>query len=132
MECGICLEDKILKKDIVFFRCSHNICKECCDKLLKRLCPFCRRKIRILSTIQDHIPNKYIEDEEEEYYNYIYTDDFIVPRLRPDHQEYRRQKKESKKIKLQTFLNMNDNWINSKLIPSIKKKRNKKLILFLI
>lgn len=135
MECGVCLEDEILQKNIIFFRCSHNICKECYVKLLKRICPFCRKKIKILSDKQPKKNHKYYnerDDDEEEYYNYIYEDDFIIPRLRPDHQLYRRQKKEKKKQKLEKILNTFRQNRYFKLIPSIKKKKNKKLILFFI
>ena len=130
MECGVCLEDEILKKDVVFFKCSHNICKGCYDQLLKRVCPFCRRKIRISS---DKQPQER-ENDEDEYYNYIYADDFVIPRLRPDHQSHRRQKKEKKKLKLQTLLkSIQESVCNNRYlraIPSIKKKRSKKMRLF--
>ena len=126
MECGVCLEDEIVKKDVVFFKCSHNICKECYGQLLKRLCPFCRRKIRISSEKQpqerpeyNEIKQNDEEDEDEHFYNYVYADDFVIPRLRPDHQAYRRQKKENKKRKLQTLLKSMQE--NIRLIPSIKK-----------
>jgi hypothetical protein len=133
MDCGVCLEDKILQKDIIFFRCSHNICKECYVKLMKRLCPFCRKKIKIFSDKNSKQPKEYYnETDDEDYYNYIYTDDFVIPRLRPDHQAYRRQKKEKKKQNLEKILNTFKQNRYFKLIPNIKNKKNKKLLLFFI
>ena len=125
MECGVCLEEEILKKDLVFFKCSHNICKECYEKLLKRLCPFCRRKIRISSEKQPQEQPENNEDENEaEIDDYVYMYDFIIPRLRFNHQEYRRQKKDRKRRKLETLLkNIQDCVSNNrylKVIPSIK------------
>ena len=137
MDCGVCLEDEVLKKDVVFFRCSHNICKKCYDMLQKRVCPFCRRKIRISSekqTPECKEIKENDEEEEEEFYNYIYADDFVIPRIRVDHQAYRRQKKENKRRKLETLLkNIQDCVSNNRylrVIPTLKKKRNKKIRLF--
>jgi len=133
MDCGVCLEDEVLKKDVVFFRCSHNICKKCYDMLQKRICPFCRRKIRISSekqTPECKEIKENDEEEEEEFYNYIYADDFVIPRIRADHQAYRRQKKENKKKKLEALIEDCNRYFRG--IPSLKKKRNKKMRLFFI
>ena len=96
---------------------------------MKRLCPFFRKKIKILSDKHPKQATEYYnETDDEEYYNYIYTDEFVIPRLRSNHQAYRRQKKEKKKQKLEKILNTFKQNKYFKLIPNIKKKKYKKLL----
>jgi len=135
MECDICFEDKILKEEMTFFKCKHYICKDCYNNLKKRICPFCRRKIKILSTKQViDKPEHVIEentDSEEDYFDY--EDYFVTPRGRRNRQEYKRRSKEKKNYKLQKIL-LNDNINNNKylkLIPNFKRKMQKKIRLFL-
>ena len=138
MECEICFEDKILNDDMTFFKCQHHICKICYNNLKKRLCPFCRRKIKILKNkqINDKQPedNLYIEedndvvDNEEEYFSYVH---FYNTRIRIK-REYKRRSKEKSKIKLQKLL-INETIKNNKymkIIPNFKVKFQRKLKLF--
>jgi hypothetical protein len=137
MECDICFEDKILKDDMTFFKCKHHICKDCYNNLKKRICPFCRRKIKILSTKQvidkpEHVIEENTDFEDEEEY-FDYEDYFNVPRIRRNRQECKRRSKEKKNYKLQKML-LNDNINNNKylkIIPNFKRKMQKKIRLFL-
>jgi hypothetical protein len=38
-ECGVCYEKKILVK---LPNCTHELCKDCNEKLPRRICPYCR------------------------------------------------------------------------------------------
>jgi hypothetical protein len=48
-ECCVCLDEKIPYN----IPCKHNLCKECYDKLIQKICPLCRRPIPI--EIKKHI-----------------------------------------------------------------------------
>lgn len=133
MDCEICFEDKILKDDITFFKCNHHICKICYNNLKKRLCPFCRRKIKILSTKQINYkqPEEDNDNEdndnvnEEDYFTYIR---YYNPRVRIK-REYKRHIKEKRKNKLQKLL-LNETIKNNKymkIIPNLKVKFQRKL-----
>jgi hypothetical protein len=42
MDCTICYETYNDLDSIIWLSCSHSLCKNCYDKLLQLLCPFCR------------------------------------------------------------------------------------------
>lgn len=140
MDCEICFEDKILKDDIIFFKCNHHICKICYNNLKKRLCPFCRRKIKILKNEQINVkqPEEVVIsnedndnqdfDNEEDYFAYVR---YYNPRVRIK-REYKRHIKEKRKMKLQKLL-LNETIKNNKyikIIPNLKVKFQRKLKLF--
>lgn len=52
MECGICLNDTILEKDMHYTECLHSLCFKCFKKLLVDKCPFCRRNITIIKGLR--------------------------------------------------------------------------------
>ena len=137
MDCDICFEDKILMDDIAFFKCTHHICKKCYNSLKKRLCPFCRKKIKILSTkqvddnsqiriFQESLPEDDYSDEDN-YYDVEYENDFIIPVIRKNRNELKRKSKEKKKFILASILteNYNNNFL--KIIPTLRKRKYKKL-----
>ena len=134
MDCDICFEDKILKEETIFFKCSHHICKNCYHSLMKRLCPFCRRKIKILtskhiddkSKIISNINEHEEESPEDDYYEY--QNDFIIPIVRKNRQEIKRKSKDKKKRLLNSLLlveNLNNRFF--KLIPTLRRRKQKKL-----
>jgi len=44
IECPVCLEN-FSPTNMVFFVCTHSLCKICLQHLLKHECPICRRQI---------------------------------------------------------------------------------------
>ena len=87
MDCTICMNVFLHKKNIVELNCGHKLCSFCFDKLIRNLCPYCRRIIdnkidhsyNIVNEFnyQDHhyneINNNYNETDnylDHEYYNY--------------------------------------------------------------
>jgi hypothetical protein len=59
--CDVCLED-FSKQNYVSFKCKHNLCKDCCKKIIKEVntckCHLCRKPIYELV-----VYSKEIEDE---------------------------------------------------------------------
>ena len=136
MDCYICFEDKILHDDMVFFKCSHSICKMCLCGLKKRLCPFCRRKIKILSLKQVEHVSTCVEDSiaidiDEPQEDVYYQNDFCIPIIRKNRQEFKRKNKEKRKNKLESLIKDTFNNKFFKLIPTLRKRKQKKLLMFL-
>ena len=136
MDCDICFEDKILIDEIAFFKCTHHICKNCYNSLKKRLCPFCRKKIKILSLKQVDDKSQiriFEESSPEDDYSYEnnyyveYENDFIIPVIRKNRNELKRKSKEKKKNILTRILNENYNNNFLKIIPTLRKRKYKKL-----
>ena len=137
MDCDICFEDKILTVNIAFFKCSHHVCRNCYHRLIKRLCPFCRRKIKILSSKQVDDKSKICIEEEEESteeddYYLLYQNDFVIPVIRKNRHEIKRKSKDKKRAILNSLLNENINNKILKLIPTLRRRKQKKLNLLLL
>jgi hypothetical protein len=50
LRCPICLESESLSKEsCIMFNCSHYVCEECYPSLEGRLCPMCRKQIKVSS-----------------------------------------------------------------------------------
>jgi len=51
MDCPVCLDNKIEKKNTHQYNCSHSVCLKCSDELLSRVhlkCPLCRTDIQTI------------------------------------------------------------------------------------
>lgn len=128
MECGICLEDNLHNELLHYMECKHFTCNSCYRKLKKNTCPFCRKVIKLFSkpNTNKNIINFERSANNAEYF--IFSNDFVIPTMRLDRNEYRLKKKLNKKKKLEKFLNENkienDYYI---YIPNKKYRINKKL-----
>ena len=100
MECGICLEENILEKDMHYTECLHLLCFKCYKKLRTNKCPFCRSEIYIIYNIS-------------------------ISFIKRDRQEFKRNKKQRKLQKLNNILNENKN--NPNILPNLRKRNNKKI-----
>ena len=52
MDCPVCLDERICKKNTHQYNCAHSICLKCSDELLTReqlKCPLCRTEIQTVS-----------------------------------------------------------------------------------
>lgn len=127
MECGICLENDIIKKNIHVMECQHKICKICYQRLTKCLCPFCRRVIKpSKKKTTKPIPVQNRGSISDRYEHFIFGDDFVVPIIRQDRSSYRRKKLKSKQNKLKEALR-DENSTISEYFPNCHKRMNKKL-----
>jgi len=123
MDCGICLNDCILEKDMHYTECMHYFCFECFKQLLTESCPFCRRTITLIP-IYYSVTN--IENNENNVENdIIFEDDFIIPIIRKNRQEYKRNKINRRKKRLNDLLNESIN-INI-FFPNNKSRFTRKL-----
>lgn len=104
MECGICLEDNIDNDLLHYMECLHFVCNICYYKLKKNTCPFCRRFIKLFSkhkSTHKNIINSERSTSNVEYF--IFSNDFVIPTMRLDRNEYRLKKKLNKKKNWKNF-----------------------------
>ena len=66
MECGICYDSNLPSGKMETLLCKHSICISCYQKLIIKVCPFCRK--RFLPIYKD---NKEIEEINSIYVNQI-------------------------------------------------------------
>ena len=92
-DCCICLEENILEEKLHYFVCLHFVCFKCFTKLTNNSCPLCRQPIYILPQPTTTIRNHHSSDESDEsYFSQEYDDDFIIPRIRRNRHQYKRNK----------------------------------------
>jgi len=126
MECGICLNENILEKDMHYTECLHCLCFDCFEKLRTNKCPFCRDEISILYySFGRNNDYRYlnIEDDSDSFDE---PDDYNIPIpiIRRDRQEYRRNKRQRKIQRLNNLLNETRNIPNT--LPNLRKRNNRK------
>lgn len=102
MDCSICLEDSILERDMHYMECLHSICFECFRKLLTDTCPLCRETINVLHASSIGFANE--GDTQGENFSYVFEDDFIIPTVRKNRHEHKRQRLEIRKKRLMEML----------------------------
>ena len=68
MECKICYEKE--KNIVILSKCKHQLCFECIQKLKKKKCPFCRRKLDEIFN-----SNKIIDIDD---YSTTYDDEIVL------------------------------------------------------
>ena len=75
---------------------------------------------------QESLPEDDYSDEDN-YYDVEYENDFIIPVIRKNRNELKRKSKEKKKFILASILteNYNNNFL--KIIPTLRKRKYKKL-----
>ena len=123
MDCAICLGERILEKDMHYMECLHSICFSCFTQLVKDTCPLCRTQITILNSSRQIINNNNILDNETNVDN-TFEDDFIIPVIRRNRHEYRRNKKQRRRDRLYNLIND----INASLqLPNFRKRCFKKM-----
>jgi hypothetical protein len=50
LRCPICLEEEGLKvESCIMFTCSHYVCEDCYPGVEGKLCPLCRKQIKVAS-----------------------------------------------------------------------------------
>ena len=79
MECGICYDSNLPSDKMEILLCKHSICISCYQKLIIKVCPFCRKRFlpiykdnkEINSIYVNQINNNsiYRDIEREEIYN---------------------------------------------------------------
>ena len=94
MNCNICFEDNIQSKDMHYMECLHNLCDICYKKLEISTCPFCRQEI---SLSDKQISNQNFSEDNEILFDITFEVDFIIPTIRRNRQEYKRNKRNRKK-----------------------------------
>lgn len=55
MNCTICMNEDISHDNMVWLKCTHNLCSQCYDNLIQNACPYCR------TTIDDNKTNNTIQ-----------------------------------------------------------------------
>ena len=116
MNCGICLEDDIIEKNIHYMECLHYTCFDCFVQFINNSCPFCRQEIQLYTS------SKIVNEESEDI---VFENDFIIPIIRKDRHDKKRKKIQKRKQTLNKLIESQKN-INY-YIPNIKSRFNKKL-----
>ena len=126
MECGICLNDCILEKDMHYTECLHCFCFQCFTQLLTDSCPFCRQTI-ILPYRPNRrlIVNNTVVEELDIDSDIIFEDDFIIPTMRINRHEYHRNKVNRRRERLNTLLNADTAMVS--IFPNNKLRISRKI-----
>ena len=115
MKFGICYDDNIQDVDMTKLPCDHTLCTSCCEKLTKKICPFCRNRFS-----PDNKPNNYInilDNAQEQIYTIdLYEQDSITyhnirAELRLERRQRRRQRRRENRRRKR--LQQNTNSTNS-------------------
>jgi len=126
MDCPICLEDNVIETNVHYMECLHFICDSCYYKLLSNSCPLCRQEI----TLPFNRGTKCIENDNDLSYEneMFFENDFVIPIIRKNRSEYKRNKRLKKKERLEIIINQVVNKNNSSLlnIPNKNKRFHNK------
>ena len=103
MDCPVCLEDNVIETNIHYMECLHFVCDYCYDKLLSNSCPLCRQEItlpfnrgRTFIENENNLPNEDV---------IFFENDFVIPIMRKNRSEYKRNKFRKKKERLEQIIN---------------------------
>lgn len=137
-ECNICFNDSICENSIVYMDCLHYMCFNCFRNLLTPKCPFCRSDIDLskydsigMRINQIQVVNESLDDifmfEAEYDSNFVNEqyDDFVVPTIRKDRHELKRNRILKKKEKLERLVNSTCSFSN---FPNIKNRSIRKML----
>lgn len=112
MNCTICMNENILHDDMVWLKCTHNLCSQCYDKLIQNACPYCR------TIIDDSKPDDTIQ--QQDLTNFLFS--VAIPTgensyINVKHIRKKKHKKKKKKRK--------DNFVSNKNRESFQRRKKK-------
>jgi len=120
MDCPVCLEDNVIETNIHYMECSHFVCDYCYDKLLSNSCPLCRQEITLPfnrgKTLYDNLSN---EDA------LFFENDFVIPIMRKNRSENKRNKFIKKKERLEQIINQMSILKNNSSLFNIPNKNKR-------
>jgi len=116
MDCPVCLEDNVIETNIHYMECSHFVCDCCYDKLLSNSCPLCRQEITLPFN-----RGKKTYDEDVLFFE----NDFVIPIMRKNRSENKRNKFIKKKERLEQIINQMSILKNNSSLFNIPNKNKR-------